>query len=254
MTVGFKNGSFAVYQLDMLAEQTPAFGVRHVQGAGGIGRGTMVTAVASMGPFLSVVSGHMWDIYEFPVSQSNGGGIDSVGTFGGGLVDNDAPDRSSFDSPDSSSDDASDGSSRTRRMIPSPHLDPPTILSSLRSSTAWPPIALSLRRSINGTLLASIIYTHPLNTSGWSVGMQELRFSTSSGSHKTAKTSLVESRIATAVPSGFTSLATFGEPERSSGRGAAGMGGVFSITGHGGRSQWFDPPLAQPTSLSYCHP
>lgn len=257
VTVGFSDGSFTMYQLDISSKQTAVFRIKYVHAmrehVGEITRATSITAMASLGPFLSTVAGHTWSIYEFYGSLPDGTsiGIDVMGVGRG--VSNGGVDAVDNDSSSNS------------RMMQSPHA--PKLLTSLRSSTAWPPIALSLRRSINGTLLASIIYAHPLSTSGWSVGMQELRFWTSNGSsdiadnHKTTETALKESRIATAVPSGFTALSNLGDgasPGMSSGRGAGGMAtgmdGVSPITGHSGRSQLFDPPLAQPTSLSYCHP
>ena len=48
-----------------------------------------------------------------------------------------------------------------------------TLISSLRSHTAYPPATLAIRISVN-RIVASIAYAVPTWTAGWSVGMQEL--------------------------------------------------------------------------------
>ncbi|KAF8245771.1 hypothetical protein K440DRAFT_554685 [Wilcoxina mikolae CBS 423.85] len=223
VTIGFGNGGFTMYQLDM-AEETSIFRIRYVYALRGRTRdSTKITAMTALGPYLATMTGQTWDIYDFsypsgPSSENEGGGISVLGADGGG-----APG------------------------------DSPNVLASLRSSTAWPPIALSLRRSINETLLASIVYSCPL-FSGWSVSCQELRFRT--GDFETTPTGrrkhqtvLEESRIATAVPSGFTPLSLFGNSSPHV------RGGLAGFTGHSHNgSQSHDPPLAQPTSVSYHHP
>ena len=55
-----------------------------------------------------------------------------------------------------------------------PAIEPPTLLSSLRSHTAYPPSTLAIRTSSN-SIVASIAYAIPSWTIGWTIGMQELR-------------------------------------------------------------------------------
>ena len=116
-------------------------------------------------------------------------------------------------------------------------LDPPRLLSSLKSHTVWPPLSLSIRVSpIN--VIASIAYAMPTYLSGWSVGLQELRL--------TPEGSISESWLASAVTQGFTSLWSSPGPSSSnpnnslSSVGATELGSVASST--------------KPTSLSYSHP
>ena len=67
---------------------------------------------------------------------------------------------------------------------------PPTLISSLRSQTAYPPISLAIRAS-SSSIVASIAYAMPTWTSGWSVGLQEIRI-TSGGA-------IIDSRMASAA-------------------------------------------------------
>ena len=67
---------------------------------------------------------------------------------------------------------------------------PPTLIASLRSQTAYPPISPAIRVS-SSNIVASIAYAMPLWTSGWSVGLQEIRI--------TSKGAIIDSRVASAV-------------------------------------------------------
>ena len=53
-------------------------------------------------------------------------------------------------------------------------IEPPRLLSSLRSHTAYPPATLAIRTTSN-SVVASIAYAMPSWTMGWTIGMQELR-------------------------------------------------------------------------------
>lgn len=115
-------------------------------------------------------------------------------------------------------------------------LDPPRLLSSLKSHTVWPPLSLSIRVSPTN-MTASIAYAMPTYLSGWSVGLQELRL--------TPEGSILESRLASAVTQGFTSLwfsnsSSSNSNQRSSSEGATELRSIASST--------------KPTSLSYSHP
>lgn len=72
-------------------------------------------------------------------------------------------------------------------------LSPPTLIFSLRSQTAYPPISLALRIS-STSIVASIAYAMPTWTSGWSVGLQEIRLSTEGA--------MIDSRMASAATRG----------------------------------------------------
>ena len=187
--IGFTSGAFALYGLSH-----SHFHLRYVHAQP---RSSKITAIAALGPYLTTMREHTWDIFDFSPA-----------------------------SPAATTSGASESGHSPRATDDPAHMiHAPKILTSLRSSTAWPPISLSLRRSVASTLLAAIVYAQPLYLSGWSVGMQELRFSTEEAGY--AK--LSESRVASAVPTGFTPL--------------QGRGGID-----------LPPPMAQPNSLSYCHP
>lgn len=116
-------------------------------------------------------------------------------------------------------------------------LDPPRLLSSLKSHTVWPPLSLSIRVSPTN-ITASVAYAMPTYLSGWSVGLQELRL--------TPEGTILESRLASAVTQGFTSLWSSSGPSLSDSKNSSSsmepteIGSVASTT--------------KPTSLSYSHP
>ena len=113
----------------------------------------------------------------------------------------------------------------------------PRLLSSLKSHTAWPPLTLSIRAT-SSNIITSIAYALPTYLSGWSVGLQELRLTTSG--------TIIQSRLTSAANQGFTPLF----PSSSS---------LTPRTGtHSPRTGIMEkrplPSLTKPTSLSYSHP
>ncbi|CCX29862.1 Similar to hypothetical protein [Tuber melanosporum Mel28]; acc. no. XP_002836060 [Pyronema omphalodes CBS 100304] len=262
VTVGFENGSFAIYQLDMTGEISE-FRTRYIHKLPGNRSATGCYAMASLGPFLAMMRGQTWDIYEFEASSAaslseNERGetrLGADGAVGGEQLDTDGDHKTNLQFRNSPS-------SVSRMTM----LHAPILLQSLRSATVWPPLVLSLRRSLNDTMLASVVYSCAL-LDGWSVGIQQLRFKIHGNlsrrptigkrlDHRTAI--LEESRIATAVQPGFTSvlgnageegLATYSTSGATWGHPHPGM-----ATGHSGSQTQFDPPLAQATSVSYHHP
>lgn len=121
----------------------------------------------------------------------------------------------------------------------SPSLDQPgqpRLLASLKSHTSWPPLSLSIRTTPT-TLIASIAYTLRTYTSGYTVGLQELHLSLTTGS-------VIFSRLTSALPQGFTSIlpSTFSTPTSPSPVSE-------NTTGSVSRSE-----NSCPTSLSYSHP
>ncbi|KAI9832243.1 MAG: hypothetical protein M1838_005673 [Thelocarpon superellum] len=118
-----------------------------------------------------------------------------------------------------------------------PVLDPPRLLSSLKSHTVWPPLTSSLRVN-SGVIVASIAYALPTYLSGWSVGLQELRIA--------ADGAIMDSRLASAVSAGFTPLSPALSPSSSPAYAPSppdrSAGPVSKLA------------LTKPTSLSYTHP
>lgn len=117
-------------------------------------------------------------------------------------------------------------------------LNPPRLLSSLRSHTVWPPLSLSLRGS-SEHITASIAYALPTYLSGWSVGLQELRL--------TLEGDVVESRLASAINQGFQPLSQVSSSLSSS---------PSRQSTPATRSTLVErlPSSTKPTSLSYSHP
>ena len=100
----------------------------------------------------------------------------------------------------------------------------PTLISSLRSHTAYPPATLAIRAS-STSVVASIAYAMPSWTVGWSVGLQELRL--------TGDGITLDSRMASA-------LNTISRMPRLSAPSPDTVGSM--------------PSIKKPTSLSYNHP
>lgn len=120
-------------------------------------------------------------------------------------------------------------------------LDPPRLLSSLRSHTVWPPLSLSLRGS-SEHITASIAYALPTYLSGWSVGLQELRL--------TLEGDVVESRLASVIDQGFQPLYQMSSSSSSS------SSSPLRQNDSTPRSTTVErlPSSTKPTSLSYSHP
>ena len=117
-------------------------------------------------------------------------------------------------------------------------LDPPRLLSSLRSYTSWPPLSMSLRAS-PAAIIASIAYALPTYLSGWSVGLQELRLAPNG--------SVTQSRLTSAMNQGFSPLNSISSNSSSPGSG-------LDSSPSSGREDAAIPTFTKPTSLSYSHP
>jgi len=227
VAVGFENGGFGLYQLDRATGSLPKLTFEHsytgpAPSAGNSSsQGLMITSMAYYSPYLlTMSSSQLFTVYRFSRSADRG---------------NSSAER----------DFSKDISISDNRMMHAPK-----ILSSLRSHTVWPPLSLSLRRSAQKSMIASIVYAFPLYISGWSVGIQELRFTDDADA-------VVESRLATAVPTGFIPFGktTSGGPSsvESAAPPTEGGAGIRSRS-KSQRTINNDTPLAQPSSISYTHP
>ncbi|KZM26716.1 uncharacterized protein EKO05_0008794 [Ascochyta rabiei] len=122
----------------------------------------------------------------------------------------------------------------------SSRLEPPKLLYSLRSHTAWPPVSLSLRTTAT-SMTAAIAYSLPTYLSGWTVGVQELNLS--------HKGELLGSRLATAADEHSFTLSAYRSTCSSSTR-------TSSPTTSTSREPLLrsNPSSSKPTSMSYSHP
>ena len=167
ISVGYDDGGFAMYTL---LRNERRFVRRYLHAAS---RNGSIHAIAYASPYLLTMTGApLLSLYRF------GNGPDHV-----------------FSQLESSSDRIGnvdpDGCGATAGS--GDHDDvlrPPTLISSLRSQTAYPPISLAIRVSPT-SIVASIAYAMPSWTSGWSVGLQEIRI-TSNGA-------IIDSRVASAA-------------------------------------------------------
>ncbi|KAG8526335.1 uncharacterized protein KY384_000328 [Bacidia gigantensis] len=105
--------------------------------------------------------------------------------------------------------------------------DSPTLLSSLRSYTAYPPSSLALKTT-GSCVTASIAFALPGYLNGWTMAIQEVRLSSSG--------SILDSRIAS------------GPRSRSDGTTSQGL------TSLSGDQVHVHPLSSQPSSISYNHP
>ena len=105
------------------------------------------------------------------------------------------------------------------------------LISTLKSHTAWPPVALTIR-TMSQVVIASIAYAVPTYLSGWSVGLQELRLSPGG--------IIIGSRVASATAQGFSTF-VYLPP-----------GTTLSLREANEASP--NTVFCRPTSLSYNHP
>lgn len=123
------------------------------------------------------------------------------------------------------------------------HFETPRLLTSLKSHTIWPPVSLALRR--NGqNVVASVAYCIPTYNSAWSVGIQEL--------HLTHDGKISSSRLASAVPLGFTLLGA--TPPNCTASGIEGAAHRIAPSQSPEASIRAAQTFSRPTSLSYSHP
>lgn len=118
-------------------------------------------------------------------------------------------------------------------------LDPPRLLYSLRSHTAWPPVSLSLRTTAT-SMTAAIAYSLPTYLSGWTVGVQELNLS--------HKGELLGSRLATAADEHSFTLSAYRSDPSPSTRPPSPSPHLSE------RSLASTTSNSKPTSMSYSHP
>jgi hypothetical protein len=111
----------------------------------------------------------------------------------------------------------------------------PRLLASLKSHTSWPPLSLSIRTT-SSTIIASIAYSLPTYFSGYTVGLQELHLSPTTGL-------ITFSRLTSALPQGFQSVLSLSSSPSS---------GTSTPTQHT-QNQGIGSGT-RPTTLSYSHP
>ncbi|PVH84665.1 hypothetical protein DL98DRAFT_452695 [Cadophora sp. DSE1049] len=209
VAVGFEDGGWRIWRLDV-KERRFVEGHRHPASSNGT-----LSAVAYAYPYLlTITEEQLLSLYSFPEREPQ------------------------------SPLPAHQGN----QEVPPSSVQPgePRLLASLKSHTSWPPLSLSIRTTPT-TLIASIAYTLRTYTSGYTVGLQELHLSLTTGS-------VIFSRLTSALPQGFTSIlastssssSPFSTPPSPS-RSPASTSEICPAGSS--RSE-----TSCPTSLSYSHP
>jgi hypothetical protein len=208
IALGFLDGGFGIWRLDVKG-RTFVMDYRHPKSSNGA-----LSAVAFAQPYvLTITKSQLLSLYSF------------------------SPDIVAAD--DESQDDRLEnretdklpkmGSRSEEVLAPSDSASTqPRLLASLKSHTSWPPLSLSIRMAAS-TIIASIAYSLPTYLSGYTIGLQELHLSTTTGL-------ITSSRLASALPQGFSSM---------SGSPSSGVSSPLPT---------FSPGRSRPTALSYSHP
>lgn len=189
ISLGYENGSFAIYTL---LRKDRKFACRYVHAPS---RNGAIHAIAYASPYLLTMTGapllslyrfrHKPDGVSLETTSDRVDNIDSIS-----FQDPKIRRESSYGNNYEVFDDYLGG------VNDDAMIQPPTLISSLRSQTAYPPISLAIRTS-STSIVASIAYAMPTWTSGWSVGLQEIRI--------TPGGAIVDSRMASAATRGALS-------------------------------------------------
>ena len=230
IAVGYDDGSFAIYTLQRNERR---FACRYVHAPSRNGK---INTLAYTSPYLmTMTEAPILSLYRFghepdEISSNFETPSDRVGNM----------DSFSTGAPSRDVDDVAAGAGENDAEVDDDEMAwPPTLISSLRSQTVHPPISLAIRASAT-SVVASIAYAIPDLTSGWSVGLQEIRI--------TPEGAIVDSRTASAA----TRLAQFSESAPR-----------WRVSEYKRKAALLDLQLvrgvrtalsSKPTSLSYNHP
>ena len=188
ISVGYDDGSFAIYTLERNERR---FACRYSHAAS---RNGPIHAIAYESPYLLTMTGApLLSLYRFghepDLASSNlESSSDRVNNMDPILTEE--PEILTKGFHKNAREELGGHGANEKRADRDAMIRPPTLISSLRSQTAYPPISLAIRASLT-SIVASIAYAMPTWTSGWSVGLQEIRI-TSGGA-------IIDSRMASAA-------------------------------------------------------
>ena len=237
VSVGYDDGSFAIYTLQRNERK---FACRYLHAAS---RNGPIHAMAYAAPYLLTMTGApLLSLYRFGYEPNQvASNLESSSDRGKNInfISAQEPGILGKSSHRNVQEDPNGGDSNDEMVDSDAMIRPPTLISSLRSQTAYPPISLAIRASLTD-IVASIAYAMPTWTSGWSVGLQEIRI-TSGGA-------IDDSRVASAATRGALPPASNLHLRRS-----VHSSGTTSL------DQQFVTGVrlalgSKPTSLSYNHP
>ena len=219
VAVGFMDGGWGIWRLDIGNKFfTPVYS--HSSSTNG-----MLGAVAYAHPYiLTITNAQLLSLYTFDPRPATS-------------------DPSSLESVELPSRNSSDPQDPATTQLTSPKTPQPIILASLKSHTSWPPLSLSIRTTPS-IIIASIAYSLPTYLSGYTIGLQELHLSLSTGL-------ITFSRLASSLPQGFSSLLN-GSSSGTASPVSDPQSGLGSANGGGGGREGREN--TRPTTLSYAHP
>lgn len=156
ISIGFVDGSFGVWRLS--PDKTLVRRYRHEKSSNG-----ELVGMSYSHPYLLTATGAVLvSLYTFDVPEKPEAVVDDES-------DSEDPPIPSWLAPNTGKEDASDKQSTDADeiLLPAPYL-----MTSLKSHTSDPPLALSIRKT-GTTTVASIAYTF-FTRQGWSIGIQDL--------------------------------------------------------------------------------
>jgi hypothetical protein len=226
IAVGFVDGGWGTWRLDVPGKTfSPVY--RHPSSSNG-----MLGAVAYAHPYiLTITDSQLLSLYTFDPKPATIEPTDPALEKG--------PTRPSSDPQDAEPQpDSLSAENKTQ----------PTLLASLKSHTSWPPLSLSIRTTTY-TLIASIAYSLPTYLSGYTIGLQELHLSLSTGQ-------ITFSRLASSLPQGFSSLVFNPQSQTQSPHSTSGTSSPVPGTSPnpGSILGGISGSNSRPTTLSYAHP
>ncbi|KAI9725648.1 MAG: hypothetical protein M1828_002933 [Chrysothrix sp. TS-e1954] len=115
------------------------------------------------------------------------------------------------------------------------HLSDPVLMTSMQAGAIWPPLSIHMQHR-SSSIVASIAYSLPTFSKGWSAGVQEL--------HIDLDGELIHSRIASAIEQGFRPLSQYPDQDLS----------MPASTSDSTDVPYRNPLRTKPISLSYSHP
>ncbi|KAF8862679.1 hypothetical protein BDZ45DRAFT_645738 [Acephala macrosclerotiorum] len=213
IAVGFEDGGWGTWRLDIAGKMFVKAYQHPASSNGSLG------AVAYGYPYvLTITEGQLLSLYSFAPAPI-------------------------LDEPLAEGENEQPGPNVLLRSSNSPQ---PRLLASLKSHTSWPPLSLSIRTTPN-TLIASIAYSLPTYLSGYTVGLQELHLSLSTGL-------ITFSRLTSALPQGFSSILSNPPSQSSSGTSTPTNSALSAWNGVVGTNSPRAIENTRPTTLSYSHP
>ncbi|KAI4600852.1 hypothetical protein KJ359_013015 [Pestalotiopsis sp. 9143b] len=198
IVVGFQDGSFGVWKLDVRDHRFLRC-YRHEKST----NGALAGAAFSYPYLLTATESVLVSLYTFDRPSSDIRRSSTENETEQGSDSETARESDPIPEEEQAAQHSADAKSQAR----SHRLDPPYLLTSLKSHTSRAPLALSIRKTASSTI-ASIAYTFS-TLQGWSLGIQDLHLKPSVSSSKTTTPDVTMTRLAYTMPLKTGSSASF---------------------------------------------